>query len=66
MGGPGSGAGRFRLPSALAVGPDGDVYVSDVGNERVQRFTRDGDYVRSYGDAAQLSNPPRRRGGPRR
>ena len=30
--------GEFWLPSALAVGPGGDVYVVDSGNHRAQRF----------------------------
>ncbi len=53
----GTAPGQFNLPSALTVGPDGDVYVTDVGGRRVQRFTADGAYVRSYGDPSTLSNP---------
>jgi sugar lactone lactonase YvrE len=47
----GAGDGQFRLvQGAIAVGPDGSVYVSDTGNFRVQVFTADGRYVRSLGE----------------
>jgi uncharacterized protein (TIGR03663 family) len=29
---------RFRLPTGLAIGPDGGVWVTDVGNGRIMRF----------------------------
>lgn len=57
---PGSGPGEFKFISpdptapadvqgALAVGPDGMVYVSDSGNARVQVFTPQGRFVRQFG-----------------
>jgi sugar lactone lactonase YvrE len=57
---PGSGPGEFkfipgdpRTPTAvqasITVSPDGDVYVSDSGNARVQVFTPDGGFVRQFG-----------------
>jgi DNA-binding beta-propeller fold protein YncE len=57
---PGSGPGEFRFiafdPSTptdihgqIAVGPHGDVYVSDSGNARVQVFTPQGRVVRQFG-----------------
>ena len=57
---PGSGPGEFRfIPAAptiptdvqgsIAVGPDGQVYVSDSGNARVQVFTPQGRFVRQFG-----------------
>lgn len=37
--------GEFRHVLALAVDPQGFVYIADVNNFRVQKFTRDGVYV---------------------
>lgn len=37
--------GEFHLPHSLAISPDGNVYVSDRANRRVQIFTADGKFV---------------------
>ncbi|MDQ3718626.1 MAG: 6-bladed beta-propeller, partial [Thermoproteota archaeon] len=34
----GSGDGQFNSPVGVAVGADGRVYVTDVGNARIQVF----------------------------
>jgi DNA-binding beta-propeller fold protein YncE len=56
---PGSGPGDFAFTHGptgpahyvgkIAVGPDGNVYVSDSGNARVQVFTPDGRFIRQFG-----------------
>ena len=48
---PGSGPGEFRFSpyAQIAVGPHGDVYVSDSGNARAQVFTPQGRFVRQFG-----------------
>jgi sugar lactone lactonase YvrE len=57
---PGSGPGEFKFTSSdptaptsvagnITVGPDGNVYVSDSGNARVQVFTRQGRFIRQFG-----------------
>lgn len=38
-GGPGAGAGQFKLPHMVCVDSRGDVYVAEVANRRVQKFT---------------------------
>jgi peptidylamidoglycolate lyase len=39
---PGSAPGQFSVPHGISLGPDGNVYVADRGNARVQIFDRDG------------------------
>ncbi len=51
FGRPGSAPGEFFHPTNIAIGPDGDVYVVDTSNFRVQRFSADGSFVRGYGEA---------------
>ena len=45
----GSGYGEFRLPYQTAVDGNGLVWVTDTDNERVQVFTREGQFVRALG-----------------
>ncbi len=47
----GSGPGQFAMPLGLALGPDGDVYVVDGLNNRVQVFGADGGWKRIIGRA---------------
>jgi NHL repeat len=42
---PGTGPGEFNLPHAIALSPEGDVYVADRENGRVQWFSAGGDYL---------------------
>ncbi len=45
------GAGPFNRPTNIAVGPKGDLYVSDgYGNSRVHQFSPTGQLKRSWGE----------------
>jgi len=45
----GSKEGEFVFPTNLAIGPDRHLYVADTGNFRIEKFTLDGKFVRSFG-----------------
>ena len=49
FGKPGSGEGELFHPTNIALGPDGDIYVVETSNFRVQRFSAEGKPVRTYG-----------------
>jgi DNA-binding beta-propeller fold protein YncE len=45
------GAGPFNRPTNIAIGPNGDLYISDgYGNSRVHRFSASGQLKRSWGE----------------
>ena len=44
----GTGPGQFRLPHAIAVDRNNDVYVGDRSNRRVQVFDTDGKFLRMF------------------
>lgn len=54
-------ASQFRRPHDVAVGPDGDVYVADLGNGRVVRVEPDGTLVGTFGSglwgAGRIDSP---------
>jgi DNA-binding beta-propeller fold protein YncE len=45
------GGGVLRFPQAIAIGPDGAVYVGDQGSHLVQEFAPDGTWLRDIGTA---------------
>lgn len=47
-GGGGAPGGTFNEPWGVAVAPDGSVYVADTWNFRIQKFTADGQFVRTW------------------
>ena len=50
----GSGPGEFNEPRSIALGGSivgGDFFVADFGNNRIQRFSSDGDFVKEYNSA---------------
>lgn len=51
MAGAGNEGGQFNAPRGIAVGEDGRIYVVDAGNQRVQIFNADGEFLSSFGVA---------------
>jgi len=45
----GAAQGQLNAPKGLAVGPDGNIYVADSGNHRIQVFNPTGAFVREWG-----------------
>jgi sugar lactone lactonase YvrE len=60
-GGIGSDNGQFLNPEGITVGADGQVYVADTGNHRIQVFSLTGTFVDKWGiegsDAGEFSFP---------
>jgi DNA-binding beta-propeller fold protein YncE len=48
-GSPGTGPSQFQRIRALALGPDGLLYVADACNHRIQIFTKDGKLMHTWG-----------------
>ena len=41
--------GKFNLAQQIAVDDEGNIYVADTGNSRIQKFTNDGEFLSSWG-----------------
>ena len=57
----GSGDGELNLPREAVIAPNGNLYVVDGGNFRVQAFSQQGEFLYSFGDiglrGGQFSRP---------
>ncbi len=47
--------GELNLPRDATIGPNGNLFVVDGGNFRIQEFTQDGEFVRSFGAIGRQS-----------
>jgi uncharacterized protein (TIGR03663 family) len=45
----GAGQGQFQEPKAMAFGPDGNLYVADSGNNRIEVVSPGGKFIRAFG-----------------
>jgi streptogramin lyase len=53
---PGSAPGHFQRPMGIGVNSEGHIFVADTGNDRVQEFNPEGEFVRVIG-AGELRQP---------
>ena len=60
----GTGPGQLLEPRYITTDIDGNVWVADYGNNRVQAFTTEGELIKAWGDfgsrAWAFSQPVRR------
>ncbi|XP_006813804.1 tripartite motif-containing protein 2-like [Saccoglossus kowalevskii] len=57
FGGHGTRDGQFLGPCFIDCDKQGQVYVSDIGNNRIQVFNKNCQYMYSIGTGSQLTNP---------
>ena len=48
MGHQGTANGEFDSPHGITIDTKNDVYVVDTGNFRIQKFTKDGQHIKSW------------------
>jgi YD repeat-containing protein len=53
FGSSGSGKGQFNFPGGVAVDGQGNVWVSDYNNNRIEEFTGKGTFLNEYGSAGK-------------
>ena len=51
----GDGEGQLRRPSSVAVDSDGNMYIADWGNQRLQVLAPDGSFIKQLRGQATLS-----------
>ena len=52
FGSKGAGKGKFDLPVGVAIGPNGEIYVADYNNGKIQKFTESGVFVTEWSHLA--------------
>lgn len=55
LGSAGSEGGQFNSPHGIALARDGEIYVADSRNHRIQHFTADGVLIKSWGTFADVA-----------
>jgi len=51
LGIPGKWKGWFKVATGTAVGSEGNIYVADFDNHRIQKFSPKGGYITAFGEA---------------
>ena len=51
LGSHGSGAGDFDHPAGIAAGPEGEIWVVDQNNDRIQEFDASGEFLSQFGSS---------------
>lgn len=57
----GTGEGQFNHPRAIAIAPDGSIYVADTMNHRIEKFDAEGKFLLAWGSrspAQPQDQPP--------
>ncbi len=49
--------GTFNEPWGIAISPDGNVFIADTWNHRIQKFTAEGEFLISWGQFGQRETP---------
>jgi RHS repeat-associated protein len=61
LGSSGSGEGQLNSPRGIAVDAEGDIWVADTENDRIQQFSAEGEYLSQFGSSGsgkeQLDSP---------
>jgi peptidylamidoglycolate lyase len=58
------GTDRFRIPHGLALDPENNIWVTDVGLHQVFKFSPDGELLLSLGEAGRAGDDPAHFNGP--
>jgi streptogramin lyase len=53
IGSEGTAAGQLRYPYGILLGPDNILLVTEFGNHRIQKMTRDGQSLATFGSAGR-------------
>jgi sugar lactone lactonase YvrE len=53
FGSTGAGPGQLSFPRGIAVEPDGEVWIADDSNNRIQKFNESGEYLTQFGSAGE-------------
>lgn len=54
IGRPGTGPGEFTIPGGVAVAGNGDMFVAEFKNQRVQQLKTDGTFIRQWGITGEV------------